>query len=461
MSVARLLPRTAAAAILAAAIAFGAAPCPAAAQSRSVPVVRDAEIEGLVREYARPIFKAAGLSQAGIDIILVNDPSFNAFVAGRRLFINTGALLQSEVPNEIIGVIAHEAGHLAGGHQERLRTQIARAQTMQVVSALLGIGATVAGAATNNSGLAGVGSGIVAGGAELAQRGLLGYQRGEEVTADRSALTYLEKTGQSPRGMIRTFERFADALSLSGSRIDPYKISHPLPRERIANLSALAQQSPYYDREDPESLRLRHDLARAKIAAYTQQPGAVRRLFSRNPTSLPARYADAISTSLYGNPGEALRKVDELIRQSPKYAYFHELRGEVLIRANRPEQAIEAFALASRLDPADTGLMKSGYGHALVASGKPENLRKAIPVLKSAIAADRDNPASYHLLAQAEGRLGNIAEAELATAEGHFASGRYQEAKIFATRAQMKMKNGTPGWLRAQDIIGFKIPGKK
>src|SRR5690606_35795062 len=132
-----------------------------------------------------------------------------------------------------IGVIAHEAGHLAGGHQERLRTQIARAQTMQVVSALLGIGATVAGAATNNSGLAGVGSGIVAGGAELAQRGLLGYQRGEEVTADRSALTYLEKTGQSPRGMIRTFERFADALSLSGSRIDPYKISHPLPRERI------------------------------------------------------------------------------------------------------------------------------------------------------------------------------------------------------------------------------------
>ena len=142
----------------------------ALAQGR-VPVVHDAEIEALVRDYARPIFKAAGLSRSGIDIVLVNDPRFNAFVAGRRIFINTGALLTAETPNEIIGVIAHEAGHMAGGHQERLRQQLARAQTMAVIGTLLGMGAAAAGAATDSGGLGKAGAGIAAGTSEIARRG--------------------------------------------------------------------------------------------------------------------------------------------------------------------------------------------------------------------------------------------------------------------------------------------------
>ncbi len=178
------------------------APGPAAAQQRSVPVVRDAEIEAVVRDYARPILKAAGLSGSNIGIVLVNDKSFNAFVAGRRMFINTGALVTSETPNEIIGVIAHEAGHIAGGHQERLREQLARAQTMAIVGALLGLGAAVAGAATDAGGLAQAGGGLAMAGGEMARRGLLGYQRSEEITADRSALTYLQATGQSAKSVV-------------------------------------------------------------------------------------------------------------------------------------------------------------------------------------------------------------------------------------------------------------------
>lgn len=444
------------------AVQFSIAPISQAnAQSRSLPVVRDAEIEALVRDYARPIFKAAGLSRSGIDIILVNDSRFNAFVAGRRMFVNTGALMIAETPNEIIGVFAHEAGHLAGGHQDRLRQQLKRAQTMAIVATLLGVGATAAGAATNSSALAGVGGGIAAGGTEAALRGLLSYRRSEEATADQSALVYLRKTKQSPRGMIRTFERFASALSLSGSRTDPYKLSHPLPRERIANLSTRAKQSPYYDKVDSASLQQRHNMARAKIAAFTQGPSAVARMFAKNRSSLAAKYGDAITTYLYGNPAAALKKVDALVKASPKNPYFHELRGDVLIKANRADAAAKAYAKATRLDPHRTGLLQAGYGHALVASGKQANMKKAVGVLKKAITADRENPASYHLLAQAQGRLGDVAAAELATAEGHFYSGKFQEAKIFATRAQMKMKRGSPGWLRAADIIEFKIPGKK
>src|SRR5690606_19965683 len=179
--------------------------------------------------------------------VLVNDSSFNAFVAGRRIFIHTGALLLAETPNEIIGVLAHEIGHLAGGHQHRLREQLARAQTMAVVAAILGVGVGVAGAASDTAGLAQAGTGFMMGGAEMARRSLLGYQRTEEVTADRSAIEYLNKTKQSGRGMLKTFERMGRDLALSGVNVDPYQVSHPMPRDRIANLQELVHKSPYFE----------------------------------------------------------------------------------------------------------------------------------------------------------------------------------------------------------------------
>ncbi|MDQ6437937.1 M48 family metalloprotease [Mesorhizobium sp. LHD-90] len=436
-----------------------AASAQAYAQS-SMPIVRDAEIEALVRDYARPIFKAAGLS-SGIDIILINDSSFNAFVAGRRMFINTGALMQAETPNEIIGVIAHEAGHLAGGHQERLRDQIARAQTMAIVTGLLGIGAIAAGAAANSRELAQAGGGLAIGGGEAARRSLLGYQRTEETTADRSAVTYLEATGQSTKGMLKTFGRFQNALSLSGTRVDPYQVSHPMPRERIANLEALATSSKYYDKVDPPALQLRHDMMRAKIAVFTQGQSASARLFRKDPKGLASQYGDAMATYLYGNLKSALKKADALVKAQPKNPYFHELRGDVLMKSNRPAEAVEAYRSAVRLDPVKSGILRISLGQALISTGDPASLKKAVTEINSALERDRENTMGYRYLAQAYGQLGDIPEAELATAEGYFYAGGYQDAKIFAMRAQTKMKRGSPGWVRAQDIINFKIPKKK
>lgn len=427
-------------------------------QQQRVPIVRDAEIEALVRDYARPILKAAGLSTRGIDIILVNDQRFNAFVAGRRMFINTGALMISETPNEIIGVIAHEAGHIAGGHQERLRQQLATAQTMAVVAALLGMGVSVAGAATDTPGVAGAGAGIAAGGTEMARRGLLGYQRAEEVTADRSALTYLQATGQSAKGMLKTFDRFADALALSGARVDPYQISHPMPRDRIANLQTLARESRYFDRADPPELQLRHDLARAKIAAYTQGQGSVARMFRNDPHGLAATYGDAITTYLNGNPRNAIAKADALVKAQPANPYFQELRGEILMKANRPERAAEAFSVAIRNDKANSGVLQVNYGHALLATGKPELVKRAVTEIRKGLDRDPQNVAGYRVLAQAYGQLGEVGQAELATAEGHFHSGNHLDARIFAARAQTKFRRGDPAWVRAQDIINFRTP---
>ena len=447
------------AALLAVAYTFVAA-APAQAQQRNVPVVRDAEIEALVAEYAGPILEAAGLSRSGVEIVLVNDHRFNAFVAGRRIFIHTGALLTAETPNEVIGVIAHEVGHLAGGHQHRLREQIARAQTMAVVAALLGIGAGVAAAASDQGGLAQAGMGLAMGGSEIARRGLLGYQRTEEITADRSAIEYLERTGQSGRGMLVTFERMAGDLALAGVNVDPYQISHPMPRERIANLQALVQQSRFYDRKDPPALQLRHDLARAKIAAYTAGPNAIARVFRNNPGGLPALYGEAITSYLHGNPRDALAKADQLIANQPQNPYFHELRGEILIAANRPREAAEAYAKAIKLAPSKSGLLQVGYGQALLATGKPDLIRRAASELKDGLAREPEYVNGYRFLAQAYGQIGDIGAAELATAEGHYHSGSYREAKIFAARAQTKLKRGSPEWVRAQDIIEFRPPGK-
>ena len=450
--------RAAAALLLAAAVMSAGA---VAAHAQNVPVVRDAEIEALVRDYARPIFKAAGLSKSGIDIILVNDRSFNAFVAGRRMFINTGALLQAETPNEIIGVIAHEAGHIAGGHQDRLREQLARAQTMTVIASLLGVGAMVAGAATDTGGLASAGAGIMAGGSEAARRGLLGYQRSEEATADQSAIKYLEATGQSGRGMLITFQRFQSALSLSGARVDPYQVSHPMPRDRIANLETLVKSSPHYDTKDSEALQQRHDMMRAKIAVYTQGQSAASRLFKKMPGSLAAQYGEAQAALLFGNPRNALKKADALVKIQPKNPYFQELRGDILLRANQPEKAAEAYARAVQLDPAKSGILPIAYGQALIATGKPDSIKKAVAVIKEGLSRDKENFNGYAYLAQAYGQLGEVPEAELATAEGYYYGGNYQQAKIFAMRAQQKFKRGAPGWVRAQDIINYKTPKKK
>jgi len=448
--------RAAAALSLGAAVAFTGT---VSAFAQNVPVVRDAEIEALVRDYAKPIFKAAGLSSSGIQIVLVNDASFNAFVAGRRLFINTGALMQAETPNEIIGVIAHEAGHLAGGHQEKLREQLERSKTMAIVASLLGVGAIAAGAATNSRGLAGAGMGLATGGGEVAQRSLLSYQRGEEITADRSAITYLNATGQSGMGMLKTFERFQSALSLSGAQVDPYRISHPMPQDRIANLKELIEKSPYRDKTDPPALQQRHDMMRLKIAAYTDGQSAVSRLLRKIKDPLAVKYGDAQVTYLYGNLSSALGKADALVKAQPKNPYFEELRGDILMKANKPKDAAAAYAKAVSLDPAKSGLLPVSYGQALMAIGTPDSLKKAVAQIEIGLERDRDNSAAYRYLAQAYGEQGEVGKAELATAEAYFQGGAYRDAKIFAMRAQKNFKRGEPAWLRAQDIISYG-PGK-
>ncbi len=423
------------------------------AQGRKIAIVRDAEIESLLKDYATPIFRAAGLQSKGIEIVLVNDNNFNAFVSGRRVFINTGAIMQATTPNEIIGVIAHEAGHLAGNHQERLRAQLDASKTLAIVGMLLGAGALVAGSTSNANGASSAGGAIIASAPSIATRTILNYKRGEEINADTAALKYLNKTKQSANGMLVTFNRFAQQLALAGVRPNPYKLSHPLPRERISLLEKGAKQSQYFNKKDPKALQARHNMVRAKIAAFVGGLPAIQRLFKSAPNSTPALYGRAIALDNAGRSRDALNILDQLIKKQPKNAYLYELRGEVQLKLRQADQAVKSFSTARKLDKSKSGLIKARLGFAYVATGNRANAKKAVSALRAGLQTNPNNFNAYRTLSNAYALAGDIGEAELAMAEGHFRAGNSRDAKIFAGRAAQKLVPGKPSWQRAKDIL--------
>lgn len=434
-------------------IALPSAPADA---RRKLNLVRDAEIEALVRDYARPLMKAAGLRPGSVRILIANDPAFNAFVSGRNMVINTGLLMTAETPNEVIGVIAHEIGHITGGHQTRLAERARTAKMVAQVGTLLGIGAGVAGAATGSRDAASAGARVAMSSGTIAMRGFLSYKREEERTADRAAVELLNATRQSGRGMLKTFERFSRSLSLAGSRVDPYKQSHPMPRARMSGLRDVVERSPHFKRRDPKGLRQRHDMARAKIAAYLGGQRAVARVLrGREVDPLARAYGQAILTHLRGSPRRAVPMLDRLIKRQPKNAYLHEMKGEALLRAGRPAEAVKPLRRAIKLDRTKAGILRVQLGHALVAAGGKKNLRQAIKELRRGVNRDPNGVAGYAYLAMAYNGLGRRSEALLASAEVSFRSGRRGEAKSFARRAKKGLKKGSPSWLRAQDILGY------
>ena len=442
--------------ILAVLLAASVATTDALAQGRSLPLVRDTETEDLLRDYADPIFRVAGLGRAKPEIILIDDSSFNAFVAdNRRIFVNTGVIQQAATPNEVIGVLAHETGHISGNHLARLREALARAQIISVLSAIAGVGAMAAAAGGGGSTVGGAGVAAIMGGTQAAQRSLLAYQRGEERNADAAALRYLEQTGQSAKGMLDTFSRLADQQLFASRFADPYAMSHPVARDRLSQLDTLARQSRHFDRKDPPELQHRHDMVKAKIAAFTGNPRTVASRYPRSDQSMPARYARAIISMRTGSPAEAQKAIDALIASNPGNPYFWELKGQAWLEAGQPARAIEPLRKAASMAPRP-GLMQILLGHAMVSTNDPAMLPEAIRQLKQGVAQEPSAGLGWRALGLAYARSGEPGLADVASAQAMMMSGNVDEAKRFAQRAQQKLKRGSPGWLQADDILNYK-----
>jgi len=429
-------------------------------------LIRDAEIEGLLRDYARPIFKAAGLSQQNIQIHLIGARSYNAFVVdGRNMFFHVGTLMKSETPNQVIGVIAHETGHIAGGHLSRLRQTMASARTTSLMLRVLLVAAAAAGAAAGGgSEIGALGAGAVLGTEGLAQRHILSYRRAEEASADQAALSYLNATGQSARGMLQTFAYLADQGAGSLKYADPYIQSHPLPQQRLAQLRDLAKQSRYFGRRDSPELQARHNMMRAKLSGFVDNPQTVLNRYPASDQTLPARYARAIASYRRSGVQAFLPQIDELLSVQPNNAYFHELKGQFLFQSGQIPASIPSLKTAVEMAP-DEPLIRILLAQAMLANaqnsgqGKSPQVQEVINHLRKALIKERCSATGYRQLATAYGLTGDTAQAMLASAHAYQYEGKDKLANRQAAEAKKLFSPGSNNWLKADDILKLKSSG--
>ena len=443
-------------------VACAAGMLPSTVSAQNLPLIRDAEIEALLNDYAQPIFRAAGLGQGRVGVRIINNDGFNAFVVdGRSVYIHTGALMISKTPNEVIGVLAHEAGHIAGGHMAALRARIQKDQTRALIAQILGIGLMVAGGATGDTGIGAAGQGVLQGGPDVIMRSLASERRSQESAADQAGLKYLYATGQSGNGMLETFRRFAQQEYVSDRHKDAFARTHPVATDRLARLQKLAEQSQFFSAKDTPELQYRHDMMRAKLSGYIERPALVSNRYPSTDKSIPARYARAIARFRQGGQGGlegAVAELDSLIREQPNNPYFLEVKGDILLKTGKASEAILPLRKAHQLTREEAPLIGIELAQALIQSKSKPYLDEAIALLRKSLQRDGENAMAYNMLGQAYYDKGLLPQSELARAQGLFYFGALKQAQEFAKRAQSGLKPGTPEWVKADDIINYKPP---
>ncbi len=409
-------------------------------------LIRDAEIENSIRIYATPVFQAAGLNPDDINIYIVNDNSLNAFVAGgQNMFINTGLIMRSDNAGQIIGVIAHETGHISGGHLSRLKDALSNSSIPSIISYVLG------GAATLATGRGDLGAAIIAGGAGTSMRTFLSYTRGQEAAADHAALKFLDETQQSAKGFMEFMQILEDQELLSTSSQDPYVRSHPLSSDRIRTIENHVQNSPYSDREPSAEFAEMQARMKAKIAAFLFSPGRTLRTYKESDPSLEARYARAIAYYRKADLKKALPLLEQLITERPNDPYFIELKGQILYENGRLEEALPYYQKASELLP-KSAVIRKELANAQLGLKRPELIDPAIDNLRAALHQEPQSPGSWRQLAIAYGMKGDKGQSSLALAEEGLLNNNPEVAKYHAGLAERLYKNGTREWLQAQDI---------
>ncbi len=418
-----------------------------------LPLIRDAEIEGLLRLYSKPIFNAAGLNANAVKIYVISDPRINAFVAGgQRIFVNTGLFTRTKTPNEVIGVIAHETGHITGGHLARIQNELKSASLQGIIGMLAGAAVIAGGAIAGNSEAAKAGQGVIIGSQGVAQRNVLSYQRSMEASADQAAIKFLDKSNQSSAGMLSLFQLLANESLAASQGVDPYLQSHPMPLDRIRNLEIAVKASPDFGKKDSPALQLRHELVKAKITGFVDRP---ERVFARYPNSdhsLPATYAHAIVAMRRGDLSLAIPLIDGLIKIIPQNPYFWELKGQAYLESGRFRDALPNVRKARSLLP-NNGLLQMMEAECLVGLEDPASADQALRVLQLARRTEADTPNLFKIEASAYGIKGDIGKAELSTAEFALLSGDQKLALEKAKRVLKLFKAQSPEWIRAQDIV--------
>jgi predicted Zn-dependent protease len=409
-------------------------------------IIRDAEIENTIRSYANPLFSAAGIPTEAVTIRVLNSSVLNAFVTnGNRMFLHTGLILETKTPGELTGVIAHETGHIAGGHLVRLNDQIEKASLASMGSLALGVLAGLA-AGRSDAGMAAMSLGQ-----HVAQRDFFSYTRTQESSADQYALKILDATHQSAQGMIDFFETLVDQELLSSANQDPYMRTHPVTTDRIAAIRAHVEQAhiPY---GAPTAQQLRHERMVAKLFAFLEPQGRTLQRYPESDQRLVARYARAIAYFRRGELNQALPLIDGLIAESPNDPYFWELKGQMLFENGRLPDAADAYRKSIALTTREEPLIELSLGHVLVESGGDANGREAERYLRKVITAEPRSGFAWRLLGSVYGQRGDETQASYAMAEYAMLTGDPNQALFHINKALGDVQQSDPLWLRLQDL---------
>lgn len=421
-------------------------PAPASAQV----IIRDTEIEEYMGEWFAPIFKAAGMSPDQVKIIIVQDSQINAFVAGgSNIFFNTGLLQKTENPGEVIGVMAHELGHITGGHLIRGREVMEQASYESILSMILGVGAAIA---TGDGQAATV---IGAGGSSMAQRGFLKHSRTFESSADQAALKYFNAAQLNPIGFESFMRKLEGQEMLPSSQQSEYVRSHPLTRDRIETVERRVEESTYKDKPYPEEWNRQHKMMLAKLNGFIS-PQQVAWIYDEKDNSLESLTARATAAYRQNDVAKALALSDKLLALEPNNPYSLELKGQMLVDFGKLAQAIPFYEKALVQKP-DAGLIRVALAHAQIetAGNNTAKLNAAIQNLTLAQKTEQRNTRIHRLMATAYGRTGDETRAKLHLAEEALLQGKFDYAKIQAEASLRGLKTGTADWIRANDILNY------
>lgn len=416
---------------------------PAAAQS----ILRDAETEALLRDASAPLIAASGLRPADVRIVLINDDSINAFVAGGQIvYVHSGLITRADNLNELQGVIAHELGHVVGGHIIRSSEGIQQASSISILSLILGAAAIIAGAGPAGAAIMGLGQ-------QVAISQFLAFTRTQENSADAAGASYLGRAGISGRGSLAFFSKLQNLeFRYNIPQENSYQRTHPLNRERIAALENTYRTDPAWDRPTPPDLEARFQRVRAKLAGYVDEPERVFLRYPESDRSVPARYARAYAWHRSAHPDRALSAAESLIAEAPNDPYFLELKGQILLESGRPDEALADLRRAvtlSRNEP----LIATIFGHALMATENPVYYDEAERVLRMVVQRENENSFAWYQLGVVYDRKGDIGRASLATAERYILTNQPQLAMVSAQNAMAGIPVNSPDWIRAQDIL--------
>ncbi|WP_313434452.1 M48 family metalloprotease [Novosphingobium sp.] len=416
---------------------------PASAQS----ILRDAETEALLKDMARPLITAAGLNPNHVDIVLINDPSVNAFVAGgQAVYVHSGLINQADTAAEVQGVIAHELGHVTGGHAV-LNQGAKPASNISILSLLLGAAAAAAGAGE-------AAMGVIMAGQQAAMGKYLAYSRSQEASADAAGAQYLSTAGISGRGSVEFFKKLQNLEFRYGYRPqsgDEFYSTHPLTGDRIQTLQDVYEKDPAWTKPDDAAIQQRFVRMKAKLFGYLAEPRDVFRIYPETDNSVPAHYARAYAYHRQSQLDRARAETDALLMVDAADPYFLELKGQILLEAGQPGEALVPLRKATEL----TGyqpLIATLFGHALIATEDTAHFKEAQTVLKNAVARDRENPFAWYQLGTIYAANGDMPRARLASAEQQSLTGQMDAALMSAQAAEAGLPSGSPDWLRAQDI---------